>query len=194
MYNWAIFNLILILKATVCGISVLLTCMPEVKMAGYWPSSFVCFWQYHKQHCPKLTHFVSPFKKFFLTWIQEGTLKQASAHLPHLDSQLEQRIKFRMEQINVTIINPLRIIISYNIDPSPYTIHYHSTLLLTNSPLLSTGSRYVSWLSCSLKSVAFSLGLSILMSSWGFSYTGLLTRIKHLIKVLTNYKFIDKTY
>lgn len=82
--------------------------------------------------------------KFFLTWIQEGTLKQASAHLPHLDSQLEQRIKFRMEQINVTIINPLRIIISYNIDPSPYTIHYHSTLLLTNSPLLSTGSRYVS--------------------------------------------------
>ena len=132
--------------------------------------------------------------KFFLTWIQEGTLKQASAHLPHLDSQLEQRIKIRMEQINVTIINPLRIIISYNIDPSPYTIHYHSTLLLTNSPLLSTGSRYVSWLSCSLKSVAFSLGLSILMSSWGFSYTGLLTRIKHLIKVLTNYEFIDKTY
>ena len=132
--------------------------------------------------------------KFFLAWIQEGTLKQASAHLPHLDSQLEQRIKFRMEQINVTIINPLHIIISYNIDPSLYTIHYHSTLLLTNSPLLSTGSRYVSWLSCSLKSVAFSLGLSILMSSWGFSYTGLLTRIKHLIKVLTNYKFIDKTY
>ena len=44
--------------------------------------------------------------KFFLTWIQEGTLKQASAHLPHLDNQLEQRIKFRMEQINVTIINP----------------------------------------------------------------------------------------
>ena len=96
--------------------------------------------------------------------------------------------------IYIYIINPLRIIISYNIDPSPYTIHYHSTLLLTNSPLLSTGSRYVSWLSCSLKSVAFSLGLSILMSSWGFSYTGLLTRIKHLIKVLTNYEFIDKTY
>ena len=139
------------------------------------------FWQYHKQHCPKLTHFFSPFSNIFLTWIQEGTLKQASAHLPHLDSQLEQRIKFRMEQINVTIINPLHIIISYNIDPSLYTIHYHSTLLLTNSPLLSTGSRYISWLSCSLKFVAFSLGLSILMSSWGFSYTGLLTRIKHLI-------------
>ena len=63
--------------------------------------------------------------KFFLTWIQEGTLKQASAHLPHLDSQLEQRIKFRMERINVNIINPLHIIISYNIDPSPYTTIPH---------------------------------------------------------------------
>ena len=57
-------------------------------------------------------------------------------------------------------------------------------LLLTNSPLLSTSSKYVGWLSCLLKVVAFSLGLSILMSSWGFSYTGFLTSIKILNKVI----------
>ena len=65
-------------------------------------------------------------------------------------------------------------------------------LLLTNSPLLSTSSKYVGWLSCLLKVVAFSLGLSILMSSWGFSYTGFLTRIKILNKVIATITSLTK--
>ena len=65
-------------------------------------------------------------------------------------------------------------------------------LLLTNSPLLSTCSKYVGWLSCLLKVVAFSLGLSILMSSWGFSYPGFLTSIKILNKVIVTITSLTK--
>ena len=64
--------------------------------------------------------------KFFLAWIQEGTLKQASAHLPHLDSQLEQRIKFRMERIMWLLLIPY-ILLFLTILTHPPTPPFHIT-------------------------------------------------------------------